>query len=148
MNTKRNQTTTAKWVIAASILALPAVAATQSDQSQVGSRQYRPATTEAVRGFDRIVTGDGTALFLADALHVRGVSHGATRARSDKTRASTLSLDADDAASLAALVRDAGVDRLAIVEGDRLVGIVAISPPIRKPQGTTFVAASSHSKFR
>ncbi len=126
MNTKRNPSTTAALVIAASILVLPAVAVAQTDGSQVGSRLYRPATTRAVRGFDRIVTGDGTALFLADALHVRGVSPESTRARSGKTGASTLSLGADDAASLAALVRDAGVDRLAVVEGDRFVGTVAI----------------------
>ena len=126
MNTKRNQRTTALLVITASIFALPAVAVAQTDGSQVGARQYRPATTRAVPGFDRIVTGDGTALFLADALLVRGVSHETTRARSGKTGASRLSLDADTAASLAALVRDAGVDRLAVVEGDRFVGTVAI----------------------
>jgi len=123
MKTKRNNPTTAKLVLAASILALPAVTVAQHDGSQTN---YRPATTRAVRGFDRIVAGDGTVLFLADALEVRGVSDESTRARSGKTGSLRLTLDADDAASLAVLVRDAGVDRLVVVEGDRIVSSVAL----------------------
>jgi len=97
-----------------------------NDGSPADARHYRPATTQAVRGFERLVLQDSTVLYLAENLDARVVSHDDGRSRAGKSVTSTLSIDGDAATSLAMLVRDAGVDRLVVLEGNRVLGTVAI----------------------
>lgn len=125
MKTKRNQPMTTNLVVALSLLTLPAAAVAQLDGAR--TRHYQPATTRAVEGLQRTVTADGTVLYLAEEIAVRGVTSDTQRgARAGKYAMTTLSVDAETAAGLALTIRETGADRLAVFEGNRLLGTVAI----------------------